>query len=321
MERRLSITARRILVVSVIASIVPAIPAGATRNARSVETSISAAVRVVPHLDGTLDVEYLDQQQVVREGDATEVVRKLAPVPQDDEPVEVAICFDEKWNGQDPNRITYPPVPIAADAGVGHVQYIFSLFRLEYARRYLNVWQRQFEACSRGLAQSDAEHWKLLEGGAAEADINPERFTRIGWNYRSGPTPPKYSLSYGFAHGSDLCAGVPAAKACSDSSVSASVTQTKSGQLLGGFKGPQGSLQPYWKNGVAGWWDGSEIGGVQAFQSQGTVVHSLWEYPMDDAYGVEPPLYGEVFADFSCERWLGLGCSLPRPSIGRGRVR
>lgn len=314
MAQRRSITrfTRPVVLIVGLLSSLPGAPANAEIPSApaAVESVLTAGATLIPRLDGSLEVIRGDQREVLTLADGSERIDvSVAPVPTES---SVYICFDKKWDPKsNPNRVTYPPVAIAAANGRGHIQYVVGVFRLDDARKTgpTAVWQRQWEACSRGLGQADVENWRLAIAGGTSADTN-DRFTRIGWDFRTGDTPPKYTLTYGFAQGVKLCAGVPVAKACSDSSISAAIEQHKSGWLRGGFKAPMGTLRDNWTNGVAGWWDGNEVGGAPAYQSQGTVIHSLWEYPMNDPVGVHPALYAEVYAKFVCTRWFGLGCAV-----------
>jgi hypothetical protein len=315
MLNRRSIAAGARPLVLVVASLAllpgsPAVGSPGAPGAPAVESVISAGATLIPRLDGTLEVIRGDQRELLTLADGAEVT-KITPAPEP-EPEEstLYICYDSRWDPQkNPKRVMYPPVPVAGETGAGHIQYVFTVFRLEEARRYSGQWHRQFEACARGLGQSDAEHWRMEYAGATEADIG-SKFSRIGWEYRTGETPPKYTLTYGFAVGTKMCAGVPAAKACSDSSISAAIEQVASGELTGGFKAPVGELRPAWENGVAGWWSGAKVGGAPAFQSHGTVLHALWEYKADDTKSMQPALYAEVYAKFKCSRWMGLGCAV-----------
>lgn len=273
---------------------------------------ITAGVHVSVRGDD-LVVKVGDQQEMIVEPDGgQENVTSPAPVPTAPEE-ELGECLTSKSTVNDKNRVAYAPVPVAAAADVGHIQYIFNLYRLEKARKVGDKPKRQYETCSRGLGQSDADNWRMVLAGAAQADTNPERTTRIGWSYRSGTTPPSYTLTYGFATGSNVCGGAPAAKACSDKSISGSIVQTVGGQLLGGFKAPMGQGQYLWQNNVAGWWDGEDIEGAKAYRSHGTVIHSLWEYAETDPVGTQPGHYFEVYAYFTCSRWFGFGCGVPEP--------
>lgn len=303
-----------------VATLILALGAGAgAGTARADEADatkkvISATAVIRPALDGSMDVTYGDQREISTLEDGSEIVSLTVP-PIRTEEVSVDLCWDKKWDpAKNPKRIMYEPVPIAAEGGAGHVQYTFYPYRLEEARKYGRKWFRQYEVCARGLGQSDVDHWYMFTAGAAQADTNQLRNSRIGWDYRTGSTPPSYTLTYGFAQGSQLCGGTPAAKACSDSSISASIQQVKAGELRGGFKAPMGELQPYWKSGVAAWWDGKAIGGSPSFQSQGTIAHGLWEYAEDDPAGIQPAISLEVYAEFKCNRWLGFGCSLLQPA-------
>lgn len=283
------------------------------------QRTLTAGVYVTVRGDD-LVVKVGDQQETVLEPDVSaRNVTGPAPVPTTPED-EVGVCLTSKSTVDDKNRVAYAPVPVAAAGDVGHIQYIFHLYRLEKARRVMGKPQRQYETCSRGLGQSDADNWRMQVAGAAQADTNPTKTTRIGWSYRSGATPPSYALTYGFARGSNVCGGAPAAKACSDSSISGSIAQTASGQLLGGFKAPMGQGQYLWENNVAGWWDGEDVEGEKAYRSHGTVIHSLWEYDETDPVGTQPGHYFEVYAYFTCSRWFGFGCGVPEPPTAETRL-
>ncbi|MBI4728305.1 MAG: hypothetical protein HY775_02200 [Acidobacteria bacterium] len=179
------------------------------------------------------------------------------------------------YSGSSSNVTQYPAIPLAGSGRTGHVLYVFFPYEMKDARLVENHYTRQWELCSKGGGQSDLDPWKLDYVGGAQANTTQTRISKIGWNWKTGSTPPSYTLTHGFAVGTSVC--------------------IKYNDV-------------FWKNNVTGWWDGQAVGGDAANRWHGTVVQGLWEYPMNDPEGQVVEYSLNVYEQTHCDGsfWNGM---------------
>jgi len=295
---------------SMVASPVHAIAAKAKRIDFHTTFTVSVA-------GGVMTVGQAVTTEIVQYADGTrEMIETTESDPTSSEASSLATCVSDR-QGTEPGYTAFTPIHRVADPGFGHAHYVFSLSKLENARELTNPANgnkyktQQWEVCAKGNGQTDIADWQLYQLGGAAADTDSSQPRLIGWKYKTGATPPSYTLKYGFAMGTSACVGPEGeAQACSDTSISGEVSQEASGRLRGGSEGPGSANNAYADNNVAGWWDGEEVGGDEPFHSHGTVIHGLWEYPMSNQQTALDWQF-DIFGYALCKPFLIWGCDVP----------